>query len=136
MAPVIVQPFLTAGAELLVGAIQDPVFGPLVAFGPGGVLAELIGSTRLALAPLTDVDADELIASGKAGGSSPAGAAAAGRPCRHRGRAAPARTARRAPSRGGRARSEPVLAEPRRAASQSTRASSRATDRAALLKTW
>ena len=55
------------GVELLVGAIQDPVFGPLVAFGPGGVMAELIGSTRLALAPLTDVDADELIASGKAG---------------------------------------------------------------------
>ena len=65
--PVIVQPFLTAGVELLVGAIQDPVFGPLVAYGPGGVMAELIGSTRLALAPLTDVDADELIASGKAG---------------------------------------------------------------------
>jgi acetyl coenzyme A synthetase (ADP forming)-like protein len=65
--PVIIQPFLTGGVELLVGAIQDPVFGPLVAYGPGGVMAELIGSTRLALAPLTDVDADELIASGKAG---------------------------------------------------------------------
>jgi acetate---CoA ligase (ADP-forming) len=65
--PVIVQPYLTGGVELLVGAIQDPVFGPLVAYGPGGVLAELIGSTRLALAPLTDIDADELIASGKAG---------------------------------------------------------------------
>jgi acyl-CoA synthetase (NDP forming) len=65
--PVIVQPFVKAGVELLFGAIQDPVFGPLVAFGPGGVFAELIGSTRLALAPLTDVDADELISSGKAG---------------------------------------------------------------------
>jgi acyl-CoA synthetase (NDP forming) len=51
---------------LLVGAIQDPVFGPLVAFGPGGVYAELMGSTRLALAPLGDVDAEELVASGKA----------------------------------------------------------------------
>jgi acyl-CoA synthetase (NDP forming) len=47
--------------------MQDPMFGPLVAFGPGGVFAELIGSTRLALAPLTDVEADELVASGKAG---------------------------------------------------------------------
>ena len=47
--------------------MQDPVFGPLVAFGPGGVFAELIGSTRLALAPLTEVDAAELVASGKAG---------------------------------------------------------------------
>jgi acyl-CoA synthetase (NDP forming) len=62
-----VQRYVTTGVELLVGAIQDPVFGPLVAYGPGGVMAELIGSTRLALAPLTDVDADELIASGKAG---------------------------------------------------------------------
>ena len=66
-APVVVQAYVTEGAELLAGAIQDPVFGPLVAFGPGGVFAELIGSTRLALAPLTDVDAAELVASGKAG---------------------------------------------------------------------
>jgi len=43
------------------------VFGPLVAFGPGGVLAELIGSANFALAPLTDVDAAELISTGKAG---------------------------------------------------------------------
>ena len=66
-APVIVQSYVSGGVELLLGALQDPVFGPLVAFGPGGVLAELIGSTRLALAPLTDVDADELVTTGKAG---------------------------------------------------------------------
>jgi acetate---CoA ligase (ADP-forming) len=65
--PVIVQPQIKGGVELLAGVIQDPVFGPLVAFGAGGVLAELIGSARLALAPLTDVDADELVSSGKAG---------------------------------------------------------------------
>jgi len=64
--PVIVQQFLTEGAELLVGIVQDPVFGPLVAFGPGGVLAELIGSANFALAPLTDVDATELLGTGKA----------------------------------------------------------------------
>jgi hypothetical protein len=46
---------------------QDPVFGPLIAFGPGGVLAELIGDVRFRLTPLTDVDADELVTSGKAG---------------------------------------------------------------------
>ena len=65
--PVVVQAYVTEGAELLAGAIQDPMFGPLVAFGPGGVFAELIGSSRLALAPLTDVDAAELVQSGKAG---------------------------------------------------------------------
>jgi acetate---CoA ligase (ADP-forming) len=64
--PVIVQQYLTEGAELLAGIVQDPVFGPLVAFGPGGVLAELIGSANFALAPLTDVDAAELLGTGKA----------------------------------------------------------------------
>jgi acyl-CoA synthetase (NDP forming) len=66
-APVLVEQFLTAGVELLAGVVQDPVFGPLVAFGPGGVLAELVGDTRFSIAPLTDVDADELVRSGKAG---------------------------------------------------------------------
>jgi acyl-CoA synthetase (NDP forming) len=65
--PVIVQPMITGGVELLAGVAQDPVFGPLVAFGLGGVLAELIGDAHFRLTPLTDVDADELVASGKAG---------------------------------------------------------------------
>jgi acyl-CoA synthetase (NDP forming) len=65
--PVIVQQFVTGGVELLAGAMQDSMFGPLVAFGPGGVYAELIGSTRVALAPLGEIDVEELLASGKAG---------------------------------------------------------------------
>ena len=63
----LVQPFVRGGAELLAGAVQDPVFGPLVAFGPGGVFAELIGEAQFRLAPLTDLDAQELVSSGKAG---------------------------------------------------------------------
>jgi acyl-CoA synthetase (NDP forming) len=65
--PFLVQPFIRGGAELLAGALQDPVFGPLVAFGPGGVLAELIGEAQFQLAPLTDLDGEELVRSGKAG---------------------------------------------------------------------
>ena len=65
--PFLVQPFIRGGAELLAGAVQDPVFGPLVAFGPGGVLAELIGEAQFRLAPLTDRDAGGLVTSGKAG---------------------------------------------------------------------
>jgi acyl-CoA synthetase (NDP forming) len=65
--PVIVQPMLKGGAELLAGVVQDPVFGPLVAFGPGGVFAELIGEAAFRIAPLTDVDAAELVDGGKAG---------------------------------------------------------------------
>jgi acetyl coenzyme A synthetase (ADP forming)-like protein len=65
--PVVVQPQIKGGVELLAGVAQDPVFGPLVAFGPGGVMAELIGDARFRLTPLTDIDADELVATGKAG---------------------------------------------------------------------
>src|SRR5204863_1419438 len=65
--PVLVQPMVIGGAELLAGVVQDPVFGPLVAFGPGGVFAELIGDAAFRLAPLTDVDAEELVLGGKAG---------------------------------------------------------------------
>jgi acetyl coenzyme A synthetase (ADP forming)-like protein len=81
--PLLVQPMIAGGVELLAGVVQDPVFGPLVAFGAGGVLAELIGDARFAVAPLTDVDADELVRGGKAGrlvagfrGGPPADAAA------------------------------------------------------------
>ena len=65
--PVIVQPYLKSGGELLAGVVQDPVFGPLVAFGPGGVFAELIGDAGFRIAPLTDLDAEELVTGGKAG---------------------------------------------------------------------
>jgi acyl-CoA synthetase (NDP forming) len=65
--PVLVQPLVRGGAELLAGVVQDPVFGPLVAFGPGGVMAELIGEAQFRLAPLTDVDAEELVHTGKVG---------------------------------------------------------------------
>ena len=81
--PVVVQPMLRGGTELLAGLLQDPVFGPLVAFGPGGVYAELIGEASLRIAPLTDIDAEELVTAGKAGrlvrgfrGAEPANAAA------------------------------------------------------------
>jgi acetate---CoA ligase (ADP-forming) len=66
-APLLVQPMVRGGVELLVGAVQDPVFGPLIAVGPGGTLAELIGDAAFRLTPLTDFDAQELVRTGKAG---------------------------------------------------------------------
>jgi acetate---CoA ligase (ADP-forming) len=81
--PLLVQPLVRGGVELLVGAVQDPVFGPLVALGAGGTLAELIGEATFRLAPLSDIDADELVTEGKVGrlvggfrGAPPANAAA------------------------------------------------------------
>jgi acetyl coenzyme A synthetase (ADP forming)-like protein len=66
-APVIVQQMIKDGTELLAGVVQDPTFGPLVAFGPGGVLAELIGEADFRIAPLTDIDAEELLHQEKTG---------------------------------------------------------------------
>ncbi len=57
---VLVQP-LTAGVEVLIGVVQEPVFGPLVVFGLGGVATEMLGDHVTRLTPLTDTDADEMI---------------------------------------------------------------------------
>jgi acetate---CoA ligase (ADP-forming) len=65
--PLIVQPMIGGGVELLAGVVQDPVFGPLIAFGPGGVMAELIGEAQFRMTPITDTDAQELVHGGKAG---------------------------------------------------------------------
>jgi acyl-CoA synthetase (NDP forming) len=65
--PLVVQQFVRGGTELLAGVVQDPTFGPLVAFGVGGTLAELVGDAGYVLAPVTDIDATELVTTGKAG---------------------------------------------------------------------
>jgi acetyl coenzyme A synthetase (ADP forming)-like protein len=64
---ILLQPMLSSTAELLAGVVQDPLFGPLVALGPGGVFAELIGDAGIRIAPLMDEDAMELVLGGKTG---------------------------------------------------------------------
>ncbi|MFD0635045.1 acetate--CoA ligase family protein [Catenulispora yoronensis] len=66
LAGVVVQETANKGVELLVGVDSDPVFGPLVGFGVGGTDTELIGGHRFALTPLTDLDADRLLAEPRA----------------------------------------------------------------------
>jgi acyl-CoA synthetase (NDP forming)/RimJ/RimL family protein N-acetyltransferase len=58
---VLVQPMLGGGAEVLIGVVQEQVFGPLVVFGLGGVATEVLGDHAARLTPLTDADADDLI---------------------------------------------------------------------------
>jgi acetate---CoA ligase (ADP-forming) len=55
-----VQP-MVAGTEMLIGLTEDPIFGALVAFGRGGIEAELLRDVGFGIAPLTDCDADDLI---------------------------------------------------------------------------
>ena len=52
-----------AGLEVMVGVTQDPLFGPLLLFGLGGVTAELLADRALRILPVTDEDARELVRS-------------------------------------------------------------------------
>ena len=56
-----VQRMALAGPELIVGAVGDPAFGPLVACGAGGVAAELLGDIQVRLAPLGPREADGML---------------------------------------------------------------------------
>jgi acyl-CoA synthetase (NDP forming) len=62
MTGVLLQPMApTGGVETIVGAVEDPSFGPLVLFGLGGITVEVLGDHVSRLAPLTDLDAHEMV---------------------------------------------------------------------------
>jgi acyl-CoA synthetase (NDP forming) len=61
MTGAIVQHQCESGTELIVGSTQDPLFGPIVLFGLGGVTAELLADHALRNVPLTDEDAREQV---------------------------------------------------------------------------
>jgi acyl-CoA synthetase (NDP forming)/GNAT superfamily N-acetyltransferase len=63
MSGVLVEPMIADGIETIVGVVQEPVFGPVVVFGLGGVATEVLGDHAARLAPLTGADADDLIRS-------------------------------------------------------------------------
>jgi len=52
-----VQQMLTGGQEVIIGAVTDPSFGKLVAFGLGGVLVEVLKDITFRLAPASKEDA-------------------------------------------------------------------------------
>ncbi len=62
MEGAIVQQMLR-GVELIAGVITDPLFGPVVMFGSGGIAVELFGDRVLRILPMTDQDAHEMVRS-------------------------------------------------------------------------
>jgi acetyltransferase len=60
----LVQPMIRrpGAVELLVGLVEDPVFGPLVAFGQGGTAVEILHDSSLELPPLNGLLARRLMA--------------------------------------------------------------------------
>jgi acyl-CoA synthetase (NDP forming) len=63
MTGAVVQQMASPGVETIVGVVQDPLFGPLVMFGLGGVATELLKDRSFRVLPLTDLDAAELVRS-------------------------------------------------------------------------
>ncbi|MDG4829757.1 GNAT family N-acetyltransferase [Solwaraspora sp. WMMD1047] len=60
-ADVLVQAMVAPGVACVVEMVEDPVFGPVVGFGLGGVATDLLGDRAWRAAPLTDLDAAALI---------------------------------------------------------------------------
>jgi acyl-CoA synthetase (NDP forming) len=56
-----VQRMLPEGQEVLIGAISDPTFGPVVTFGLGGILVEVLRDVTFRLAPTSAEDALEMV---------------------------------------------------------------------------
>ncbi|NUK05370.1 acetate--CoA ligase family protein [Streptomyces lunaelactis] len=56
-----VQQMVPAGTEVIVGAVTDPTFGKVVAFGLGGVLVEVLKDITFRLAPASESDALDML---------------------------------------------------------------------------
>ena len=61
MEGAVIQPMVSGGIETIAGFVQNAEFGPQVIFGLGGTAVELLGDVVTRLAPLTDVDARDMV---------------------------------------------------------------------------
>jgi acyl-CoA synthetase (NDP forming) len=61
LSGLLVQQMIPGGIEMLVGALDDPTFGPVVVCGMGGVLVDLLADSAFRIHPLTADDAAEMI---------------------------------------------------------------------------
>ena len=59
----LVQRMIGGGVEMMLGAIHDPTFGHVIVCGSGGVLVEVLADSQCRLYPVTNQDADEMVAS-------------------------------------------------------------------------
>ncbi|MBM3597631.1 MAG: acetate--CoA ligase family protein [Alphaproteobacteria bacterium] len=57
----LVAPMITGGTEMMLGVQRDPVFGPAIMVGMGGIYAEVLRDVAFRLAPFGTDDAHELI---------------------------------------------------------------------------
>jgi 4-hydroxybutyryl-CoA synthetase (ADP-forming) len=63
---ILVQEMITSAKEIILGAKQDPLFGPLVMVGLGGIYVEVLKDVVFRLAPIDEQEAEKMIESIKA----------------------------------------------------------------------
>ena len=56
-----VQPMARPGVETIVGTFKDPQFGPVIMFGLGGILVEVLKDVAFRLVPIEKRDAEEML---------------------------------------------------------------------------
>jgi acyl-CoA synthetase (NDP forming) len=63
---VLIAPIVTGGIETILGVRKDPTFGPVVMFGLGGTLVEVIEDVSFRVAPFGEAEARRMIAETRA----------------------------------------------------------------------
>jgi len=58
---VLIQEMVTNSKELILGAKQDKLFGPLLMFGLGGIYVEILKDVNFRLAPISESEAREMV---------------------------------------------------------------------------
>lgn len=56
-----VQPMVPPGVEVIIGMSKDPQFGPVIMFGLGGILVEVLKDVSFRIVPVSERDAGEMI---------------------------------------------------------------------------
>jgi acyl-CoA synthetase (NDP forming) len=56
-----VQNMARQGTEVIVGMTKDPQFGPVLMFGLGGIMVEILKDVAFRIVPITERDADQMI---------------------------------------------------------------------------
>ncbi len=64
-AAVTVEKFVAHDFEVILGVKYDPTFGPVVLCGLGGIFTEVLKDYALRLAPLTKIDAEDMLSRSK-----------------------------------------------------------------------
>ena len=57
----LVEEMVPSGVEMVIGGIRDPLFGPLVMVGLGGIFVEVMQDVAFRICPITRLDAGEML---------------------------------------------------------------------------